>query len=127
MNKLLLKYMGFLAILLIVVFGIQLFILRLLNQPLFGNLIIFSYVVNYLLALIIVFTLYRFSIKYHHLLGYIFMVGSFLKFGVFFVFFYPIFKLDGHISILETTSFLIPYAICLLAETTLVSKVLNNL
>jgi hypothetical protein len=53
------------------------------------------------------------------------MGGSFLKFAVFFIFFSPVFKVDGDISKLEALSFLIPYFSCLLYEAIYVGKMLN--
>jgi len=54
------------------------------------------------------------------------MIGSFFKFVVFFIFFYPNFKLDGIITYAETTSFLVPYFSCLIVETFYLIKLLNS-
>lgn len=106
--------------------GIHIAILHLLELPLFENQIVFSYSVNTILAIIIFISLFKLRIKYLDLLGFIFMAGSFLKFGVYFIFFYPIFKQDGEISTLETVSFLIPYILCLIIETFYLIKMLNK-
>jgi len=108
------------------VFGIHISILHYLNEPLYNNLIIAAYISNYILAVIIYCTLYFLRKKYLDLLGFIFMAGSFLKFGVFFIFFYPAYIADGELFRLETTSFLIPYITCLIIETYYLVQLLNK-
>lgn len=85
-----------------------------------------AYLVNYILAAIIFFTLLLLQKKYEHLLGFIFMGGSLLKFAVFFIFFYPTYRIDGGISKLEATSFLIPYMLSLVIETYFLVRLLNK-
>lgn len=109
-----------------IVFGIHLFILNQLNIPLFDNLIVAAYAVNYFLALIIFTILYFLRIKYEHILGFVFMAGSLFKFAVFFVFFYPSYRMDGEILRVESTAFLIPYISCLIIETYYLVKLLNK-
>lgn len=115
-----------LFVVLAIVFSIHIYILDYLNQPLYNNLIIAAYVANYILAVIIYSTLYFLRKKYLDLLGFIFMAGSFLKFGVFFIFFYPTYIADGALIRIETTSFLIPYIACLIIETYYLVKLLNK-
>ena len=115
-----------LFLLLSVVFGIHLAILHFLNFPLFDNQIILAYLINLVLAFLIFGSLVKLKTKYEHLLGFIFMVGSFLKFGVFFLLFYPAFKADGQVNSLEATSFLAPYFTCLIVETYYLIKLMNN-
>jgi len=67
-----------LIVLLTVVFGIHIVVLNYLNTPLFNNLIIASYIVNFILAIIIFVALYKLRKKYLDLLGFIFMGGSML-------------------------------------------------
>jgi len=124
--KPILQFSILLLIVLSIVFGIHLAILSYFNYPLFENMIIASYIVNYLLAFIIFIALYFLRKKYLDLLGFIFMGGSFLKFGVFFIFFFPVFKQNGEINTLESVSFLLPYITCLILETIYVSRLLNN-
>ncbi|NOR28856.1 MAG: hypothetical protein GQ540_10070 [Lutibacter sp.] len=109
-----------------VVFAFHLAILHFLDFPLFENQLIMSYSINGILAIIIFITLYKLRVKYLDLLGFIFMAGSFLKFGVYFVLFRPIFKQDGDVTALEATSFLAPYLLCLIIETFYLIKMLNN-
>ena len=115
-----------LIVILGVVFAIHLIILAKINQPLFNNFIIEAYIVNGLLAGIIYSTLYFLKKKYLDMLGFIFMFGSFLKFGVYFIFFYPVFKEDGVIIRQEATSFLVPYVASLIVETYYLVKLLNE-
>jgi len=124
--KPILQFSVLLLIVLTMACGIHLAILSYFNYPLFENMIIASYIVNYLLAFIIFIALYLLRKKYLDLLGFIFMGGSFLKFGVFFIFFFPVFKQNGEINTLESVSFLLPYITCLILETIYVSRLLNN-
>lgn len=115
-----------LLIFLCVVFGIHSLILYYLNVSLFQNLLIPSYITNYFLALLIFFVLVKLKKKYLDLLGFVFMGGSFVKFGVYFIFFNPIFKENGTVSPLKATAFLTPYLLCLIVETFYMIKLLNN-
>jgi len=109
-----------------VVFASHIFILTLIKEPIFNNLIIESYLINIVLAVFIYGILYYFRIKYLDMLGFIFMAGSFLKFGCYYIFFYPQFKQDGEIIGLEATSFIVPYVFCLIFETFYLVKLLNK-
>lgn len=116
-----------LFLLLVVVFLIHIGILNFLGLPLFENKIILSYVINFLLAAIIFTAIYRLKETQKDNLGFLFIGGSFIKFLVFFLLFYPFFKLDGNIDKLEFSSFFVPYIVCLVIETTSLSKFLNKL
>ena len=94
---------------------------------LFDNKIVLAYVLNYALAIGIYYLLFYFRIKLKEQLGFLFMGGSFLKFILFFVFFYPSYKSDGNINTLEFSSFFLPYIICLILETFSLVKLLKNL
>ncbi|MDP3358097.1 MAG: hypothetical protein Q8S41_01995 [Lutibacter sp.] len=109
-----------------VVFGIHSVILYYLDISLFQNLLIPSYFTNYFLAILIFFILVKLKKKYLDLLGFVFMGGSFVKFGVYFIFFNPVFKQDGTVSPQEATAFLTPYLLCLIVETFYLIKLLNN-
>jgi hypothetical protein len=93
---------------------------------LFENRIVFSYIINVILAFVIYAGLFKLRVKYLDILGFIFMGGSFLKFGTYFLFFYPAYKQNGDVDGLEATSFLIPYMVCLFFETFYLIKLLNN-
>lgn len=101
-------------------------LLNYLKLSFFDFYVLRSYWVNYLMAVLIFILLLVLKKKFFHLLGFVFMAGSFLKFGVFFVFFYPIFKQDLIITPFETTSFLVPYFTCLIVEVYYLSKLLNQ-
>ncbi|AUP79357.1 hypothetical protein [Flavivirga eckloniae] len=111
----------------IAIFGVHLGVLRLLDLPLFENKIVLSYVVNLVLIIVIFGVLYLLRKKYKSQLGFLFLAGSVLKFAVFFVVFYPLYKLDGTISKLEFASFFVPYAFGLILESVSLSKWLNKL
>lgn len=111
---------------LIIVFGIHCAILYFLDISIFQNLLIPSYITNYFLAILIFFILVKLKKKYLDLLGFVFMAGSFLKFGVYFIFFNPVFKQNGTVSAQEATAFLAPYLLCLIVETFYLIKLLNN-
>jgi hypothetical protein len=114
-------------VLLAIVFSIHITLLNWFNQPLFENKIILSYIVNLVLIIIVFGILYIFKNKYRSQLGFLFLIGSFLKFTVFFILFYPFFKEDNQLSKLEFASFFIPYVFGLILETFSLSKWLNNL
>ncbi len=126
MIKTILLFCVKLFLLVCLVFGIHLTILHFLNFQLFDNQIVLAYVVNLLLAFLIFGSLVKLKAKFEHLLGFIFMIGSFIKFAVFFLFFYPIYKLDDSVNSLEAASFLVPYFICLIFETYYLVKLMNN-
>ena len=120
------KFLLFLAILLLIVFGIHLFALSFTDHSLFGNQIILSYAVNYLLAAVVLIVVEKTLNKNSAQAGFVFMAGSALKFLVFFLVFYPIYKADDEMQGVEFATFFIPYAICLITEVIYLSKQLNN-
>lgn len=115
------------AILLGIVFFIHLGALRALSLPIFDHRIVLCYLVNFALIIIVFGILYLFKEKYKSQLGFLFLAGSFLKFIIFFIVFYPFFKMDNHISKLEFAAFFVPYSIGLILETISLSKWLNKL
>jgi hypothetical protein len=127
MLNLITKFSGLLTIVLGIVFAIHLSILKYLGISLFGDRIIAAYLINLILAIIIYGAMLRLRNKYESQLGFIFMFGSALKFIIFFIYFYPFYKADGTISKLEFTAFFVPYVICLIIETSSLSKWLNKL
>ncbi len=116
-----------LALLLLLSFGLHIWILSYRELPIYDNLIVRSYVVNTLLAAVIFFLLYRYRKRLKSQMGFLFMGGSFLKFIFFFLLFYPTYKSDGEMSSLEFASFFVPYLACLFLETFFTSKMLKNL
>ena len=108
-------------------FGIHLALLSTLDFPLFENRIVLAYLVNLILVVGIFGALYLLREKYKSQLGFLFLAGSLLKFTVFFIVFYPFYKLDGIITKLEFAAFFIPYVIGLVLESVSLSKWLNKL
>ena len=111
---------------LIVVFAMHLVALHFLQKPLFENMIIASYVINFTLAALILIVIEKTMQKKSAQAGFIFMAGSGLKFLVFFIVFYPYYRADGKIETIEFTTFFIPYALCLITDVLYLSKQLNN-
>lgn len=120
------QFLTFLFLLLILVFFIHLFILEKNNVPPLQNNIILSYTINFALAIVILLMVNKTLNKNSSYTGFIFMAGSALKFLVFFLLFYPSYKKDGTIQILEFTAFFIPYSICLITEVIFLTKQLNK-
>jgi hypothetical protein len=114
-------------LLILLVFSLHLFFLSILNHSLFSDKIIESYLLNFLIAIIIYFLIYQFKDTFKNSLGFLFILGSFIKFLLFYALIYPSFKLDGDISKYEFASFFIPYFTCLIYETLAVSTLLNSL
>ena len=108
------------------VFSLHLTYLKLNSLPLFDDKIIAAYTINFFVAILIYLSLYFFKNKYLEQLGFFYMGGSFLKFILFFIFFYPAYKLDGKMSSFEFAAFFIPYAISLFFETLGVIKFLQK-
>lgn len=127
MLKPIIKFSGLLILVLGLVFAIHLSILNYIEISPFEGRIIAAYLVNLILAIFIYGSMLRLRNKYESQLGFIFMFGSALKFIIFFIYFYPFYKADGAINRLEFTAFFVPYVICLIFETTSLSKWLNKL
>ena len=115
------------VILLTVVFAIHLLVLNVLQLSLFENRIVLSYIVNPVLVIVIFGILYLLKEKYKSQLGFLFLAGSLLKFVVFFILFYPFYKLDNIITKLEFAAFFVPYVMGLIIESVSLSKWLNKL
>ncbi len=126
MIKSVLKFLLILTALMVVSFALHVFILHLNSLPVFGNNIIGCYVFNHLIAAVTFFGLLFFKEQLSSSLGFIFMGGSMVKFGLFFLIFYPSFNQDGEISKIEFAAFFIPYAISLIVEVIFLSKTLNK-
>lgn len=105
-----------------VVFGIHLLVLDYFNKPLFDALILQAYLVNLAWALVLYFTLFLLRTKFSGQLGFLFLLGSFLKFGLFFLIFDPHYKADNEITSREFLTFFIPYTFTLILEVYSLSK-----
>ena len=121
-----LKFTLSLSASLLLVFILHIFYLKTQNLPLFENKLVAAYTINFLAAIAIYISLFLLRNKYKEQLGFLYMGGSFLKFILFFIFFYPSYKLDGQMSSLEFGAFFIPYVISLIFETLGVIKFLKK-
>ncbi len=121
-----LKFTLSLSASLLLVFILHVFYLKTQNLPLFENKLVAAYTINFLAAIAIYISLFLLRNKYKEQLGFLYMGGSFLKFILFFIFFYPSYKLDGQMSSLEFGAFFIPYVISLIFETLGVIKFLKK-
>jgi hypothetical protein len=92
-----------------------------------GDLLTWSYLLNFFLPLAILAFLHGLRNRMKTQLGFLFIAGSFLKFLLFFLFFYPVFTRDGVIGRSEFSSFFIPYFLALVLETYFASILLKNL
>jgi len=127
MNNTFTRFSARLTIILTIVFGIHIVVLSAIDKPLFENKIVLSYMINLILALAIFGFLYKYRERFKSQIGFLFLAGSFVKFAVFFLVFYPIYKADNDISKLEFAAFFVPYVICLVLETYSLVKWLNKM
>jgi len=111
----------------VISFAIHILILKLLGKSLFANRIIASYLINTFTAILIYFIIDNFKHKFKDNIGFIFMMSSFLKFVLYFVFIQPYISNNGIITKFAFFTFYIPYTICLIFETYSLVKLLNNL
>lgn len=123
----LLKMIGLLFGIVALAFGVHVLVLHFMAEPLWANQIAKSYLVNAALAAVILAAIVKAPAKFKNSLGFMFMGGSFLKFVVFFLVFYPAYNADGEIDNFEFSTFFIPYALCLILETTLLINKLNRM
>lgn len=93
----------------------------------FGDMLAWSYLTNLVLAFGIVVFIHSLRHKMKTQLGFLFIAGSFLKFLLFFLFFYPSFKKDEMIRQSEFLSFFVPYFLALVIETYFTAVLLKNL
>lgn len=85
-----------------------------------------SYLMNVLLAALIYTVIIRLRKQHAEKLGFVFLIGSGLKFLCFFIFLNPVFKADGDLSNLEFATFFIPYALTTAIETIALVRELNH-
>lgn len=119
------------CLLVIIAAVIGFFIHLLINNTIIHTIetsqIIFSYAINIAMACGVIIILFLFQRKLKNQLGFIFMGASMVKFIIFFLVFYPEYNADGNLSRLEFFIFFIPYVICLITESIILSKFLNSL
>ncbi len=124
--KNLVKYLALAGILLLT-YNIQLYFFTKYNINAYTNLIIRAYLVNAIVVVLFFLFIDIFKSKYKDQIGFAFMAASMLKFVLFFIFIYPTYKSDNTLSKHEILTFFIPYTVCLIYESIITSKILNNL
>lgn len=127
MKKLLIVNVLVILCISIITYVIYIWILKSTQSIILQNQIVLAFIVNTVLAIGIMSMLFVFRKKFKDQLGFVFMIGSFIKFAFFFVFFYPTYHADGVITRHEFLTFFIPYIICLVAETVTSIRLLNRL
>lgn len=110
-----------------IAFFIHLFINSSITNSVEFSQLFYSYWVNVLLACGVIVLLFVLRKRLKDQLGFIFMAASMLKFVFFFFLFYPEYNSDGDLSRLEFLTFFIPYVVCLIIESIILSKFLNSL
>lgn len=85
-----------------------------------------AYAMNFIVAALLFLLIYRLRVNHPDKLGFVFMLGSGIKFTLFFVFFNPSIQFDGVTTKAEFLSFFIPYALSTLIETTSLIRLLNR-
>lgn len=120
------RFLGLLFGTLLVLFGVHIGLLYVLESPLFENRIIASYLVNYVLAGVLLCLIQSNFNKKSSNTAFIFMLGSGIKFVFFFILFFPLYRVDGQMQTAEFAAFFVPYATCLTLEVLFLSKQLNN-
>ena len=125
MTKPLLKLGGGLLIALSLAFVIH---TALIPDALWGQIRIIwlCYGLNFGLAVLIFWAVLATHKKNAMLVGGVFMGGSMLKFGLFFLLIYPEFKSDGLLGRDELSLFFVPYLISLFTMTYAASRVLQR-
>ena len=85
------------------------------------------YVGNYTLTLLLLYGLLIAFKRFSHYVAWLYMLGSAIKFLLFFLLLWPLFQIDGEVSILEKSTFLIPYLTALVLETQILISKLNKI
>ncbi len=113
------------VLLLLALLHIAFFYARSIEIP--ADLILMGYVVNYAMAIAIYYVLVQLAKKQNKNLGFVFLFGSTLKFAVYFLIFNSLFMQDGSLSKIEFFTFFIPYLTCLIMETLVLAKLLQEI
>ncbi|WP_405208834.1 DUF6168 family protein [Aquimarina sp. LLG6339-5] len=123
MIKNLLSFLSIFLLVLLVVYGVHIWVgsfFSINNNPAIINL---SYIFNAVYTIILITAILILRKKFKDQIGFIFLAGSFIKLGVF----VAITKLNG--IVMDKSVFLdffIPYVISLILEVYYVSKILNS-
>ena len=89
--------------------------------------LVFCYLVNFGLALLIYIAILKMADEKSKYLGFVFLMGSAFKFAAYFLIFDPLFKQDGNLSKVEFFLFFVPYLVSLFAETLALVKLLKRM
>jgi hypothetical protein len=108
------------------VFFTHLVIKKTIDELLFSNLIIESYLLNFCLGYFSFVVLIFSMKKYVSSLGYILIYISFLKFLIFYFLFKPYYNINQSIELDEFLTLMVPYGVTLAAEIYSLSKVLKT-
>ena len=125
MLKYFFKFSLILTLSVILVFAVHLGFLRFIEYPLWGHYILLSYIFNLFTALFFYFGIAYVSKKDQAQTGFIYLLFIGLKFLLFFVLIYPLFKADGVLERQEFVTFYVPYVSCLFIEIRQLIKLLN--
>ena len=120
MNKQLLNF----HILLFFILGISFFTHK--NSIDNTDHLLFLYVINAAIAIFVYWIVFLLRSNSEGYLGYYFLLGTFIKFFIFFIFVLPIFKDDNIVSRTEFFTFFIPYFLSLMVETKSLISLLNS-
>jgi len=110
-----------------IVFITHLFVLNFFELSVLNDNIVLSYSINTVSAIIIFLLLFILRDKFKNQLGFIFLFGSVIKFGLFIFILYKPFYADGMISRSEFFTFFIPYFFTHTIEIFSLSKWLNKI
>ena len=84
------------------------------------------YVFNTVLAVLIYVVILRLKDRHSEKIGFVFLIGSGLKFLLFFLLLYPAFNADGELSTMEFASFFIPYTLITVVENVVLVRQLSR-
>ncbi len=124
--KSIVRFSFILLCILLASFGIQAFIEARIGISIFENLLISSYVTNYILVLITFILIVVLKDNKSKSLGFVFLGGFLFKMAIYFIMFSPTYNADGVIDKVEFLAFFTPYAICLTYETYVLVTLLNR-
>ena len=86
----------------------------------------FLYAINASIAILVYWIVFLLRNNNKGYLGYYFLLGTFIKFFIFFIFVLPIFKDDNIVSRTEFFTFFVPYFLSLMVETKSLISLLNS-
>ncbi len=125
-NKLVLQFSLQLLLLMAVGLIVQSFILEKFSQEFFSHLILEAYCFNFFMVALNFLLLIKLKNKFPGSLAYFLMSGFLFKLLGFFIFFRPVYMMDGEILKVEFFAFFLPYTLSLFYETWKIVKLLNQ-